>query len=114
MRQLIEARLAGNAEVIAFGATPQEAVDAAADLELDVVVLDFRTAVANLAETIATIKASRPSVTVMVHTGVPRYLIEDQVQKAGGVYAPKHEPEEFVALMRSVSPAGVEAASPDS
>jgi DNA-binding NarL/FixJ family response regulator len=114
MRQLIELRLAGSAEIAGSGETPQDAIDAAAEMDLDVVVLDFRTAVGSLGESIAAIKELRPSVTVVVHTGVPRYLIEDQVEKAGGVYAPKHEPEEFVELMRSVNRAGLEATSPGS
>ena len=111
MRQLIEARLAGQADVIGSGATAEDAVEAATDLEPDIVVLDFRTAVGNLADTIAAIKAPRPSVAVVVHTGVPRYLIEDDVQAAGGVYSPKNEPEHLVRLVREVSPAGAEAAS---
>jgi two-component system, NarL family, nitrate/nitrite response regulator NarL len=114
MRQLIESRLAGSARVIGSGESAQEAIDAAAELEPDVLVLDFRTAVAKLSETVAAIKAPRPSITVVVHTGVPRYLIEDQVVEAGGVYSPKNEPEHLNGLMRSVKPAGVEATSRDS
>jgi DNA-binding NarL/FixJ family response regulator len=111
MRQLIAARLAGNAEIVGAGASADEAAAAAAELEPDVVVLDFRTAVGALAEAVAAIKAPRPSTAVVVHTGVPRYLIEDQVVAAGGVYSSKSEPEHLVELMRSVMPAAAEAAS---
>ena len=114
MRQLIEARLAGTGRVIGSGVTTQDAVEAADALEPDVVVLDFRTAVGSLPQTVAAIKASRPSAAVVVHTGVPRYLIEDDVQAAGAVYSPKHEPEHLVELVREVSPAAAEAASPGS
>ena len=114
MRQLIESRLAGHAEIVGAGGSAPEAVDAVAELEPDVVVLDFRTAVAALSETVAAIKAPRPSIAVIVHTGVPRYLIEDQVRAAGGVYSSKSEPEHLVALVRSVSPSAVESASRDS
>jgi DNA-binding NarL/FixJ family response regulator len=111
MRQLIESRLNGHAQIIGTGATADEAAAAAAELEPDVVVLDFRTAVGALAETVAEIKSPRPSTAVVVHTGVPRYLIEDQVVEAGGVYSSKSEPEHLVALMRSVMPAAAESAS---
>jgi DNA-binding NarL/FixJ family response regulator len=114
MRQLIEARLAGSAEIAGSGATAEDAIEAAAQIEPDVVVLDFRTAVGHLADTVAAIKSASPSIAVVVHTGVPRYLIEDQVREAGGVYSPKNEPEHLVELMRAVSPSGVEAASPGS
>jgi DNA-binding NarL/FixJ family response regulator len=112
MRQLIESRLAGHAEIVGAGASATEAAEAAAELEPDVVVLDFRTAVGALADTVAAIKAPRPSTAVIVHTGVPRYLIEDQVLEAGGVYSSKSEPEHLVELMRSVSPAGAESGIP--
>ena len=111
MRQLIEARLAGTADVIGSGATAEDAIDAAAELGPDVVVLDFRTAVSNLAETVAAIKGPAPSTAVVVHTGVPRYLIEDDVHAAGGVYSPKNEPEHLIRLVREVNPAAAEAAS---
>lgn len=114
MRQLIEERLRGHAEIVGNGATAQAAIDAAPELEPDMVVLDFRTAIGNLAETIAAIKAPRPSTAVVVHTGVPRYLIEDQVEAAGGVYSPKNEPEHLSGLVRAVRPAAAEAASPGS
>lgn len=111
MRQLIEARLAGRADIVGSGATAGDAVEAAAELEPDVVVLDFRTAVGTLAETVSAIRAPRPQTAVVVHTGVPRYLIEDDVRAAGGVYSPKNEPEHLVELIREVSPAFEGAAS---
>lgn len=113
MRQLIEERLAGHAEIVGRGGTAREAVTAAAELDPDVVVLDYRTAISNLVETVAAIKAPSPSTAVVVHTGVPRYLIEDQVREAGGVYSGKSEPEHLVKLVRSVRPVE-EAASRDS
>jgi DNA-binding NarL/FixJ family response regulator len=114
MRQLLEERLRGHAEIIGEGGTAEEAVAATAELEPDVVVLDFRTAVGNLDRTIAAIKDPRPATAVVVHTGVPRYLIEDQVTAAGGVYSPKNEPEHLIALVGAIRPASREAASRDS
>ena len=114
MRQLLEERLRGHAEIVGEGATAEEAVTGAADLEPDVVVLDFRTAVGNLEQTIAAIKEPSPRTTVVVHTGVPRYLIEEQVRGAGGVYSPKNEPEHLIALVGNVTTATREAASRDS
>jgi DNA-binding NarL/FixJ family response regulator len=114
MRQLIEARLAGRADIVGSGRTAEDAVRAAAVLEPDVVVLDFRTAVGKLPETVRAIKEPRPSTTVVVHTGVPRYLIEDEVHAAGGVYSPKNEPEHLAELVRAVNPAVPEPASRDS
>ena len=111
MRQLIAERLRGQAEIVGTGGTAQDAIDATPELEPDMIVLDFRTAVGNLEGTIAAIKAPRPSTAVVVHTGVPRYLIQDQVEAAGGVYSPKNEPEHLLELVRSVSPAAAEAAS---
>jgi DNA-binding NarL/FixJ family response regulator len=111
MRQLIQERLRGQAEVVGTGSTAREAIEATLELEPDMVVLDFRTAVGNLEETVAAIKAPRPSTAVVVHTGVPRYLIEDRVEAAGGVYSPKNEPEHLTDLVRSVSPAAAGAAS---
>jgi DNA-binding NarL/FixJ family response regulator len=111
MRQLISERLDGHAEVVGAGATAHDAIHAVTELEPDMVVLDFRTAVGNLEETIAAIKAPRPSTAVIVHTGVPRYLIEEQVHAAGGVYSPKNEPDHLSQLVRSVSPAAEGAAS---
>jgi DNA-binding NarL/FixJ family response regulator len=111
MRQLIEERLRGHAEIVGMGGTAEDAIAAIPELEPDMVVLDFRTAVGNLAETVAAIKEPRPSTAVVVHTGVPRYLIEDQVHAAGGVYSPKNEPEHLAMLVRSVMPAATEAAS---
>ena len=98
----------------AKAAPPTRRFAATAELEPDVVVLDFRTAVGNLDETVAAIKESHPSTAVVVHTGVPRYLIEDQVTAAGGVYSPKNEPEHLIALVGSLAPAPTEAASRDS
>jgi DNA-binding NarL/FixJ family response regulator len=114
MRELIHERLSGRADIVGSAGTAEEAVVAANELEPDVVVLDFRTAVANLAETVAAIKEPHPSTAVVVHTGVPRYLIEDQVQAAGGVYSPKNEPEHLAELLRSVRPRPTAAASPGS
>lgn len=111
MRQLIEARLHGRAEVVGTGASAQDAIAATPELEPDLVVLDFRTAVGNLEETIAAIKAPRPSTEVIVHTGVPRYLIEDRVEAAGGVYSPKNEPEHLPRLVEGISSAAQAAAS---
>ena len=114
MRQLLGERLHGHAEIIGEGGTADEAVSATAELEPDVVVLDFRTAVGNLDETVAAIKESHPQTAVVVHTGVPRYLIEDQVTAAGGVYSPKNEPEHLIALVGSLARRPTEAASRDS
>ena len=114
MRQLLEARLAGRAEIVGSGSSPEDAVTGAWELRPDVVVLDFRTAVGNLEETVAAIKEPRPEMTVVVHTGVPRYLIGDQVVAAGGVYSPKNEPEHLVELMRTLTSVGEEAVSRDS
>ena len=114
MRQLIGERLRGHAEIVGAGATAQEAVEATHELEPDMVVLDFRTAVGSLPETVAAIKEPRPSTAVVVHTGVPRYLIEDEVREAGGVYSPKNEPEHLSGLVRTLRPAAAEAASRDS
>lgn len=111
MRQLIQQRLRGAAEVVGMGSSATEAIEATLELEPDVVVLDFRTAVGNLEETVAAIKGPRPSTAVVVHTGVPRYLIEGRVEAAGGVYSPKNEPEHLTELVRSVSPAAEESAS---
>ena len=114
MRQLLQERLQGHAEIIGEGGTAGDAVTAAAELDPDVVVLDFRTAVGNLEETVAAIKTPRPSTAVIVHTGVPRYLIEDQVTAAGGVYSSKSEPEHLIALVKTLAPAARAAASQDS
>ena len=114
MRQLLAARLAGTGEVIGSGRSTDEAVEAAEHLGPDVVILDFRTAVGNLPATIAAIKTARPATEVVVHTGVPRNLIEEDVKAAGGVYSPKYEPEHLVGLVRKVKPAAAEVASPDS
>jgi chemotaxis response regulator CheB len=111
MRQLIEERLDGHAEIVGTGGTAQAAVAASGELEPDVVVLDFRTAVGNLDESVAAIKASAPSAVVVVHTGVPRYLVQAQVEAAGGVYSPKSEPEHLVGVMRTLSRVRAEAAS---
>ena len=114
MRQLLGDRLHGHAEIVGEGATADDAVAGSAELEPDVVVLDFRTAVGNLEQTIAAIKEPSPSTTVVVHTGVPRYLIEDRVAAAGGVYSSKSVPEHLIALVRRLAPAAREAASRDS
>ena len=114
MRQLLGERLHGHVEIVGEGATADDAVAASAELAPDVVVLDFRTAVGNLEETIASIKEPSSSTAVVVHTGVPRYLIEDRVAAAGGLYSSKSEPEHLIALMRTLAPAATEAASRDS
>jgi DNA-binding NarL/FixJ family response regulator len=114
MRQLLGERLHGHAEIVGEGGTADEAVVGTAELEPDVVVLDFRTAVGNLDETVAAIKESHPRTAVVVHTGVPRYLIEDQVTAAGGVYSPKNEPEHLIALVGSLARTPTEATSRDS
>ena len=114
MRQLLGERLRGHAEIVGEGGTADEAVTSTAELEPDVVVLDFRTAVGSLDETVAAIRESHPSTAVVVHTGVPRYLIEDQVNGAGGVYSPKNEPEHLIALVGALAGTPTEAASRDS
>lgn len=114
MRQLLGERLHGHAEIVGEGGSADEAVTGAAELEPDIVVLDFRTAVGNLDDTVAAIKESHPGASVVVHTGVPRYLIEDQVTAAGGVYSPKNEPEHLIALVGSLAPAPKERAFRDS
>ena len=114
MRQLLEERLRGHAEIVGEGGTAEEAVAMTAELEPDLVVLDFRTAVGNLDDTVASIKDANPSTAVVVHTGVPRYLIEDQVTAAGGVYSSKSEPEHLIALMGALASAATEATSRDS
>jgi chemotaxis response regulator CheB len=102
MRQIISDRLEGHAEVVGAGGTARGAIGAVTRLEPDVVVLDYRTAVGHLEETVSSIKDRHPSVTVVVHTGVPRSLIQDQVESAGGVYSPKNEPEHLIALVHSL------------
>jgi len=114
MRQLIEERLRGAAEVIGEGETAEEAVTATAELVPDVVVLDYRTVVARIEETVAAIKECHSAVTVVVHTGVPRDLIGEQVEAAGGVYSPKNEPEHLTELMGTLTRAAEEAAFRDS
>ena len=114
MRQLIEERLRGHAEVVGEGATADDAVAAAAETHPDVVVLDYRTVIGALDETVAAIKESNPNTVVVVHTGVPRYLIQDQVETAGGVYSPKNEPEHLTALVGTINSAPRAAVSPDS
>jgi chemotaxis response regulator CheB len=114
MRQLIQERLRGHAEVVGEGGTAEEAVTAAAELTPDVVVLDYRTTVARMEETVAAIKEGHSAATVVVHTGVPHSLIGEQVEAAGGVYSPKNEPEHLTRLLGSLTPAVQEAASRDS
>ena len=99
MRQLIEERLRGHAEIVGEGGSAEEAVAATAESRPDVVVLDYRTAIGALEDTVAAIKESSPDTIAVVHTGVPRYLIQDQVEAAGGVYSPKNEPEHLTALV---------------
>ena len=114
MRQLIEERLRGHAVIVGEGETAEEAVAATAELRPDVVVLDYRTAIGSLEETVSAIKEPNPRTVVVVHTGVPRYLIQDQVEAAGGVYSPKNVPEHLTALVDKVEQASTAAASPDS
>ena len=111
MRQLLGDRLRGHAEIVGEGDTAADAVAGASELEPDVVVLDFRTAVGNLDETVAAVKEAHSSTAVVVHTGVPRYLIEDQVSAAGGIYSPKNEPEHLIALVGGLARTPTEAAS---
>ena len=111
MRQLIEERLRGHGTIIGQGETAEQAVAATAELEPDMVVLDYRTTIGSIEETVASIKETSPSTVVVVHTGVPRYLIEDQVQAAGAVYSPKNEPEHLIALVSALRPGVQEAAS---
>jgi chemotaxis response regulator CheB len=59
MRQLIHERLRGHAEIVGEGSTADEATAAAAAIEPDVVVLDYRTAVGNIEGSVAAIKESR-------------------------------------------------------
>ena len=114
MRQLIEERLQGHATIVGEGASAKEAVAATAELAPDMVVLDYRTTIGAIEDTVASIKEQSPSTVVVVHTGVPRYLIEEQVQAAGAIYSSKSEPEHLIALVRSLEPTAEEAASRDS
>ena len=111
MRQLLAERLQGHGTIVGESNTAKEAVAAVAELEPDMVVLDYRTTIGAMEETVASIKERCPSTVVVVHTGVPRYLIEEQVQAAGAVYSPKNEPEHLIALVSSLTPALGEAAS---
>ena len=113
MRQLLKERLRGHGDLVGECSTAEEAIEAAAEIEPDLVVLDYRTAVGNIEGAVSAITESSPVTTVVIHTGVPRYLIEDQVHAAGGVYSPKNEPEHLIALVGSLEPAR-EAASRDS
>ena len=114
MRQLLHERLHGHADVVGEGGTADEAVAAAAEIEPDLVVLDYRTAVGNIGGSVAAIKESSPSTAVVIHTGVPRYLIQEQVEAEGGIYSPKNEPEHLIALVGALQPRAREAASRDS
>ena len=114
MRQLLQERLRGHADVVGEGGTADEAITAAREIEPDLVVLDYRTAVGNIEGSVAAIKESSPSTAVVIHTGVPRYLIQDQVEDAGGVYSPKNEPEHLIALVGALQQRAKEAASRDS
>jgi chemotaxis response regulator CheB len=114
MRQLLHERLRGHAEIVGEGATAEEAIGATPEVQPDLVVLDYRTAVGNIEGTVESIKESSPSTAVVIHTGVPRYLIQEQVEAAGGVYSPKNEPEHLIALVGALKPAATEAASRDS
>jgi DNA-binding NarL/FixJ family response regulator len=114
MRQLIHERLHGHGEIVGEGGTAEEAVAASGDLELDVVVLDYRTTIGSIEATVAGIREHSPSTVVAVHTGVPRYLIEDQVQAAGAVYSPKNEPEHLIALVDALRASVRESTSRDS
>lgn len=109
MRQVVEGHVEGHAEIVGSGATPDDAIAAAAELDPDAIVLDFRTAVGDLTGTINAIQERRPGTTAIVHSGVPRHLIEDMVEAAGGIFAAKNEPERLVQLIRAS--AAKEAAS---
>ena len=79
------------------------------------VVLDYRTAIGALEDTVAAIKDRMTRTPSSWSTpGVPRYLIQDQVEAAGGVYSPKNEPEHLTALVGTLKPASAAAASRDS
>jgi len=114
MRQLLRERLHGHADIVGEGGTADEAIAAAAEIEPDLLVLDYRTAVGNIGGSIDAIKESSPSTAVVIHTGVPRYLIQEQVEGAGGIYSPKNEPAHLIALVRALEPRPKEAASRDS
>lgn len=111
MRSLIAERLGGRAVVAGSGATAEEAIDAAGEVEPDLVVLDYRTAIAQLGETVGAIKERSPATTVVIHTGVPRALIEEQVREVGAVYSPKNEPEHLVRLVTAADSSARERAS---
>jgi chemotaxis response regulator CheB len=114
MRQLIEERLSGHADIVGEGASADEAIAGAAELAPDLLVLDYRTAVGNIEGTVASIADASPATTVVIHTGVPRYLIQEQVEAAGGVYSPKNEPEHLISLVGAIERPPREAASRDS
>jgi CheY-like chemotaxis protein len=114
MRQLIGERLRGRCDIVGEGETANEAVAATRKLAPDLVVLDYRTTIGGIEDTVGAIKDTSPSAVVVVHTGVPRYLIEDQIQAAGAVYSPKNQPEHLITLVASLRPPVAEAASPDS
>jgi two-component system, NarL family, nitrate/nitrite response regulator NarL len=114
MRQLLQERLHGHADVLGEGGTADEAIAAAAEIEPDLLVLDYRTAVGNIEGTVAAIKEASPATAVVIHTGVPRYLIQEQVEAAGGIYSPKNEPAHLIALARAIEASPTEAASRDS
>ncbi len=114
MRQLLHERLRGHGDLVGEGGTADEAIAAAAEIEPDLVVLDYRTAVGNIDGSVAAIKEASPATAVVIHTGVPRYLIQEQVEAAGGIYSPKNEPAHLIALVRALEPRPKEAASRDS
>jgi DNA-binding NarL/FixJ family response regulator len=114
MRQLLQERLRGHADIVGESGTADEAIAAAAAIEPDLVVLDYRTAVGNIEGSVAAIREASASTAVVIHTGVPRYLIQEQVENAGGIYSPKNEPEHLIALVGALQPAPRGAASRDS
>ena len=114
MRQIITDRLEGHAEVVGTGGTARAALAAVTRLAPDMLVLDYRTAVGHLEETVSAVKERDPAITVVVHTGVPRSLIQDQVEGVGGIYSPKNEPEHLVALVRGIRARPRAAVSPGS
>ncbi|HYH59361.1 MAG TPA: hypothetical protein VD790_09110 [Thermoleophilaceae bacterium] len=124
MRQLIRERLHGHAEIVGEGGTAADAVTGATQQTLDVLVLDYRTAIGSIEATVAAVKEAAPDTAVVIHTGVPRNLIEEQVTQAGAIYSSKSEPEHLPMLVRALmskregvretGPASTEAASPGS
>ena len=103
MRQMIADRLEGHAEVVGEGGTRRRRRWPSPELEPDMVVLDYRTTIGDLEETVASIKDRHPSTAVVVHTGVPRYLIQDQVAGRRRGLLPEERARAHVALVHAAS-----------